>query len=147
MATDLGKVGMRARGTWNNTTTYEVLDAVSYNGGLYIAMQAVPANTLPTNTTYWQVALSPSIIEGKFAQKVDYDLSDTSTMYTFNTDGYLCVTGTGEVYVYGSASGQTIYFVMPGGTSAPNTLYVKKGMRTKIRTTGLTEYRFLPFTY
>lgn len=56
MATDLGKVGMRMRGTWNSSATYEVLDVVSYNNGLYIAKQNVPANTAPTNTTYWQLA-------------------------------------------------------------------------------------------
>ena len=61
MATDLGKVGMRARGDWSSSTAYEVLDAVSYNNGLYIAKQAVPANTLPTNTTYWQVAIDANI--------------------------------------------------------------------------------------
>lgn len=58
MATDLGKVGMRMRGDWNSSTAYEVLDAVSYAGGLYVAKQAVPANTAPTNTTYWQPAIN-----------------------------------------------------------------------------------------
>ena len=56
MATDLGKVGIRMRGTWDSSTAYEVLDAVTYQGSLYIAKQAVPANTVPTNTTYWQLA-------------------------------------------------------------------------------------------
>ena len=54
MATDLGKVGMVTKGDWNSSATYEVLDVVSYQDGLYVAKQAVPANTLPTNTTYWQ---------------------------------------------------------------------------------------------
>jgi hypothetical protein len=58
--TDLGKVGMRARGDWNSSTAYEVLDVVTYNNGLYIAKQAVPANTAPTNTTYWQLAVNGS---------------------------------------------------------------------------------------
>ena len=57
MATDLGKVGIVMKGAWSSSATYEVLDAVSYNDGLYIAKQAVPANTLPTNATYWQVAV------------------------------------------------------------------------------------------
>lgn len=56
-ATDLGKVGIVMKGTWSSSATYEVLDAVSYNSGFYIAKQAVPAGTLPTNTTYWQLAL------------------------------------------------------------------------------------------
>lgn len=62
MATDLGKVGMRLRGTYNAANSYEVLDVVTYNNGLYIAKTSVPANTLPTNTTYWQVALDLSNI-------------------------------------------------------------------------------------
>lgn len=66
MATDLGKVGMRMRGNWSNAATYEVLDAVSYNGGIYIAKQNVPANTAPTNTTYWQAGLDPSTMNNYF---------------------------------------------------------------------------------
>ena len=62
MATNLGKVGIVMKGTWSNSATYEVLDAVGYNGGLYIAKQDVPANTTPTNTTYWQNALDISTI-------------------------------------------------------------------------------------
>lgn len=60
MATDLGKVGMRARGDWSSSATYEGLDAVSYNNCFYIAKQDVPANTNPTNTTYWMVAVDVS---------------------------------------------------------------------------------------
>lgn len=62
MATDIGKVGIVMKGTWSSSTTYEVLDAVYYNNSTYISKQAVPAGTLPTNTTYWQVALDSSII-------------------------------------------------------------------------------------
>ena len=60
MATDLGKVGMVMKGTWSSSATYEIMDVVGYNNGLYIAKQAVPANTLPTNTTYWQTAIDTS---------------------------------------------------------------------------------------
>lgn len=39
---------------WKNTGTYAVGQMVQYtNGKLYRAKQAVPANTVPTNTTYW----------------------------------------------------------------------------------------------
>lgn len=57
MATDVGKVGIVMKGAYNSENTYENLDCVSYNGGLYIAKQNVPANTAPTNTTYWQVGI------------------------------------------------------------------------------------------
>ena len=60
MATLVGKVGIVMKGDWSSSPTYEALDAVSYNGGLYIAKQAVPANTAPTNTTYWQIATDMS---------------------------------------------------------------------------------------
>ena len=52
--TDIGRVGMVTKGDYNSASTYEVLDVLSYNGGLYIAKQNVPAGTTPTNTTYWQ---------------------------------------------------------------------------------------------
>lgn len=82
MATDLGKVGMRMRGDWNSSTAYEVLDAVSYNLGLYVAKQAVPANTAPTNTTYWQEALSPTSIINSLGRYTDITDSLTPTNCT-----------------------------------------------------------------
>lgn len=66
MATDLGKVGIRIRGTWNSSNTYETMDLVYYNNSSYIAKQAVPANTTPTDTTYWQVALQAPFSSGRF---------------------------------------------------------------------------------
>jgi hypothetical protein len=60
MATDLGKVGMIMKGTWNSSVPYEELDVVSYNNGTYIAKQAVPANTAPSDTNYWQAAIDTS---------------------------------------------------------------------------------------
>lgn len=63
-ATDLGKVGIVTKGAWSSSATYEVLDAVYYNGETYIAKQSVPANTLPTNTTYWQPALTATVQVG-----------------------------------------------------------------------------------
>lgn len=58
MATDLGKVGIVMRGDWSNSSAYDVLDTVKYNNGTYIAKQNVPAGTDPTNSTYWQLAVS-----------------------------------------------------------------------------------------
>ena len=77
-ATDLGKVGIVMKGAWSSSPTYEALDAVSYNGGLYIAKQAVPANTAPTNTTYWQSAI---------------DLASANVSYTKNADNVSSLSG------------------------------------------------------
>ena len=75
-ATDLGKVGIVMKGTWSSSAAYEVLDAVSYNEGLYIAKQNVPENTVPTNTTYWQEALNQihgtlGCVPGTFSELTD----------------------------------------------------------------------------
>lgn len=108
MATDLGKVGMRMRGDWSSSSTYEVMDVVSYNGGLYIAKQAVPANTLPTNTTYWMLGVKNTI-----SQVTGYSLSD---------DSY--ATGLSSIKVY--RCGQIILMAFSGQVNAiPNGTYGK----------------------
>ena len=56
--TDIGRAGMVMKGDYNSASTYETLDAVTYNNALYIAKQNVPAGTTPPNTTYWQRAVS-----------------------------------------------------------------------------------------
>lgn len=38
---------------WDSATTYAENDQVTYNGGLYVALQA-STNVVPTNTSYWQ---------------------------------------------------------------------------------------------
>lgn len=78
MATDLGKVGVVTKGTWSNSATYEVLDAVSYDNGFYIAKQAVPAGTLPTNTTYWQKAVS------NIMRRLSLGSNDTASVTVYN---------------------------------------------------------------
>ena len=75
MATVVGKVGIVMRGDWNNSSTYEVLDAVTYSSALYIAKQAVPANTVPTNTTYWQLAADAANKADKVSGATTNDLA------------------------------------------------------------------------
>lgn len=53
---DVGRVSFIMKGAWNLATNYEKLDAVTYDGSLYIAKQDVPGGTAITNTTYWQLA-------------------------------------------------------------------------------------------
>jgi hypothetical protein len=51
---NLGKVRPAWKGSWSSSTTYQPMDAVSFNGSSYIALvesQGVSA----TNTTYWQL--------------------------------------------------------------------------------------------
>lgn len=65
MATLIGRVGMVIKGDWDSSVAYDTLDVVTYNNNTYIAKQASPAGTLPTNTTYWQLSLDASLLANK----------------------------------------------------------------------------------
>ena len=57
MEYNLGKVLLTPKGDYNNDTTYEVLDVVSYNGSSFAAKQSTQGHT-PTglsNDPYWQL--------------------------------------------------------------------------------------------
>lgn len=57
-STIIGRIVPTPRGTWTNSIVYKKLDIVYYQGVSYIAKKEVPANTLVTNTEYWQVITS-----------------------------------------------------------------------------------------
>ncbi len=95
MATDLGKVGMVMKGTWSSSATYEIMDVVAYNNGLYVAKTAVPAGTVPTNTTYWQLAIGnfkykPTVL---YSTAFTYDNTVTLTDSIANYDFLVIYTG------------------------------------------------------
>lgn len=50
--------GLVPKGAYNSGTDYAVGDSVDYNGSSYVMFNDAPANTVPTNTTYWQVLAS-----------------------------------------------------------------------------------------
>ena len=53
MATfNLGQVAIVPRGNYNSGTAYNKLDAVTYQGGTFLCLQAATGQA-PTNTTYW----------------------------------------------------------------------------------------------
>ena len=126
MATDLGKVGMRMRGDWNSSTAYEVLDAVSYNGGLYIAKQAVPANTLPTNTTYWQVGITRNLTNisetrFNFTSSTTLDYTGLSITIPKNSNYSLSVSA-----VYASSNPLELAIAANSSALAPHTMFFKE---------------------
>ena len=53
--TKIGRVRMGWKGTWDNATPYNSLDAVFHQGETYVARIDVPAGTAITNTTFWQL--------------------------------------------------------------------------------------------
>lgn len=50
----LGKVAITPKGEYNNATTYQSLDLITYEGGSYLALKETIGN-LPTNNEYWQL--------------------------------------------------------------------------------------------
>lgn len=65
MSVLVGRVGLVIKGAWDSSVAYESMNVVTYNNSTYIAKQAVPAGTLPTNTTYWELTLDASLLQTK----------------------------------------------------------------------------------
>ena len=86
-ATDLGKVGMVVKGAWSNSATYEILDLVYYDGASYIAKRDVPANTAPTNTTYWQLAAKWP--ESKIDISSGFTIAESGLLSSIGVNAYL----------------------------------------------------------
>lgn len=51
--TNLGTVAVHGEGDWSASAAYTKLAIVAYNGGSYMAVQAVPAGTALTDEAYW----------------------------------------------------------------------------------------------
>ena len=136
MATDLGKVGMVMKGDYNSASTYEALDVVSYGNSLYVAKRSVPAGTVPTNTTYWQQAVSMQGMLGNVLNKGSYsgirimgigvangDGTRASTIHTGifaeNSARTVTVTAEGTLIAY-SYTGDAITISNPTGSLSDN---------------------------
>lgn len=77
----LGKVSCSPKGAWNNTTNYEYLDIVTNDNCAYIGkVQTIPAGTLPTNTSYWQLIASKGDKgdDGVGVDNIEFSLVSTS---------------------------------------------------------------------
>lgn len=93
--TNLGRVAMVPKGTWDNTATYSKLNVVTYGGSSYVALKAVPAGTAVSNTSYWQLIAEKGNTGGiaqmanAFSQTTDYTVGDYCTygddLYKFIT--------------------------------------------------------------
>ena len=61
----VGKVRHTLKGTWNEATSYEIMDVVTdpESGEAYESLKDVPAGTLLSDTTYWMKLVSVSPLE------------------------------------------------------------------------------------
>ena len=57
---NMGRLGLRIRGAYDATATYEVLDVVTFNGSSYVAKTAIPAenNTEPADNEQWMTLVN-----------------------------------------------------------------------------------------
>lgn len=118
---NLGQVVMVFKGTYSSTTTYQLLNVVSYNGGAFVCIQAGSGHTPGTSggAAYWasltrgvQSISVASAEEGTATMTIT--LSDgTTTTNTFATTG----TPDGSITLAKLASGFTLP-VVNGGTGA-----------------------------
>ena len=77
-----GKDGrsLRPRGEWSASAAYAYLDLVSYEGSSYVALKAVPAGTLPTDTSYWMLSAEKGEPGGAVWGNISGDLSDQTDL-------------------------------------------------------------------
>lgn len=61
----VGKVRHILKGTWNESSAYEIMDVVTdpESGEAYESLKNVPQGTPLTNTTYWMKLVSVSPLE------------------------------------------------------------------------------------
>lgn len=77
-----GKDGksLRPMGAWSSGTVYRYLDLVNYQGSSYVALSAVPAGTLPTNTSYWMLNAEKGDIGGSVWGLIIGDLANQTDL-------------------------------------------------------------------
>jgi len=74
---DLGRLRFYFRGAYNNATTYEVNDVVTYGGSSYVYIYATNASgNLPTSTTYWNKIAEGLDNRGAWATATSYFPND-----------------------------------------------------------------------
>lgn len=95
---DAGKVAIVFKGAYNPTTTYEILDVVSANGGSYISIKNNNVGNFLTDATSW-LMLAKGIKEIRETHEgllhtwtIEY--TDGSTFVSVISDGYTPVKGT-----------------------------------------------------
>lgn len=84
-----GRVLIIPKGAWDNQTEYAMLDAVRYNGSMYIAKQASTGIIPDSNPTYWFLS-AEGVVSGAFVESFnnrmgvvvptrgDYDITQIS---------------------------------------------------------------------
>lgn len=119
MATyNIGKLGFRYLGPWNNSTYYEFQDLVEYNNSIYIFKNGTPAmNQLPT-TSFWDLySKSSNSIATTTGTLIYFDGSDLAG-FPMGADGQILTATSRQVLEYDVTLSGTNYVLTETTTSA-----------------------------
>ena len=58
---DAGRIGFLIKGTYDNTATYDFLDAVYYNNATYVAKKLTVGNKPQSSSEFWQVLMDGEV--------------------------------------------------------------------------------------
>ena len=68
------KIGYTSKGVWNESTTYDELDVVSYGHGAYSSKMTNNTGHAVTDDVYWSVLISPTDID-----KIITDINESAS--------------------------------------------------------------------
>lgn len=79
---DAGRILILPKGQWNSATTYTMLDAVRYEGDMFIAKKT-NTNITPTDGEYWMLS-SEGAMNSQLFSLEDVDLTFTNYVATIS---------------------------------------------------------------
>jgi ABC-type transporter Mla subunit MlaD len=74
-----GRIALIPKGDYSETTQYRQGDVVTYENASYICKAKPEIGTVPTNTTYWQVAVSATEVLKKVDAKISSSISSATS--------------------------------------------------------------------
>ena len=113
---DLGQISFRPRGDYDANTTYNRLDAVSYAGETWIAMQDGLLGQTPQRDTNWMCALG-SVSQQTYIKVYDKTEADYWVWFDYDANYFR---GSGASVKYDTAT-KEITVVDTGNQHAPST--------------------------
>lgn len=74
---DAGRIGFVIKGAYDETTTYDFLDVVYYNGASYVAKKLTTGNVPQESNEYWQVLAKSDTLTNISDATVDFTIAQT----------------------------------------------------------------------
>jgi cytoskeletal protein CcmA (bactofilin family) len=126
-AIDLGRLRFYHQGAYNNATTYEINDVVTYGDKSFVYISTTnAAGNLPTNATYWSLMAGGQDYKGAWATSTAYKVDD---IVTRGGSTYIClIANTSDTFATDLAASKWESFtrgIRNRGSWAANTVYLK----------------------